>query len=959
MIKKKSLLLTILTCIMFICLTMAFVFIPSVVANAAEEEAKEGKMIGASMRVVDANAENAATVTGLRFGYVIDKNVSGITVENGKLTNVTDLGINLTVGGTTTPIKFYENGTESTDETKRVNVGTYNAATKEFVVDANGNDLLVQLYIYNFDSKEDYNLNITAQGYVKVNGDEAASSPVAVTRSMRQVAKLAYQDTKNADKADLLKLLKTYLEEYTVTFNTNGGTAVEAVTVVEGSKISATTTLEGYEFTGWTANGTPVDLSTYTVEGNVTLNANFKKSVAIEGIMSTQNLVLAGVSTFSKVMVGDSLLTSSDYEVTADGLKITKTLSNGSHAIKVYENEYVYTEYSVSLVDVTKATDYTAIDTENIVTSSYGDSKSAQGSTAENPMGKTGTYFVSTVEKNNDAWALKVKPTVSLDVLKAYGDSAYLAIEYYADVDVFSTGWSSGNRYVGYVNDGDDTCAGHLSQLKIKNAWQILNIPLSTIIDNFETLSAMGEDDKKACLLMNYAINGDSTGEIYVGGFKIVPNAIKQITPTEGTPVGRANIDSYAIDETTLASLQEAYGTDLVARIGTTYSTDDTLSVDLPEGACTYEVLATNFGFQQVVYTVEIVDNTAPVMFTSLDTDYIKGAQYGGVVAGATEVGEYTVGEKTGTFAKVNFTGSNIKSFTLKVTPTVSKETLNLYKGGYIAVEYYIDVADFATNKQMLTVITGEDEKSAQGSPITFAKPKTWGTVLLPVSLFTDNDGAVYDDFTDGKGSWSGALLYFQYNTFDQKTGDVYFGNFKVLPAGSALPASQFTALSTDNVRGAHYDAVANATTTIKTTTVGDRTGTFVQVDITETNSFCLKVAPTISKEYLSYYKGGSITIDYYVGATGFTPAETIKTVWTDDKTSIGNGIAGSTIKTGEWATLSIEITAELLDGWDTFISKDITKNYWTGILFYFGYNCTANATGNIYFTNFQVVSAN
>lgn len=70
---------------------------------------------------------------------------------------------------------------------------------------------------------------------------------------------------------------------YTVTFETNGGSAVQPITVNEGTAITAATetTLEGYEFDGWYSSA---DLSDdalvtfpYTPAGNTTLYAKWSK----------------------------------------------------------------------------------------------------------------------------------------------------------------------------------------------------------------------------------------------------------------------------------------------------------------------------------------------------------------------------------------------------------------------------------------------------------------------------------------------------------------------------------------------------------------------------------------------------------------------------------------------------------------------------------------------------------
>ena len=65
-------------------------------------------------------------------------------------------------------------------------------------------------------------------------------------------------------------------KEFTVTFITNGGTAVSNQTVSKDSTISKPTdpTKEGYEFNGWLLNGEPFDI-TSKITGDITLEASW------------------------------------------------------------------------------------------------------------------------------------------------------------------------------------------------------------------------------------------------------------------------------------------------------------------------------------------------------------------------------------------------------------------------------------------------------------------------------------------------------------------------------------------------------------------------------------------------------------------------------------------------------------------------------------------------------------
>lgn len=77
---------------------------------------------------------------------------------------------------------------------------------------------------------------------------------------------------------DVTLTAKWSAAEYTVSFETGGGTAVSDQTVVHGGKISVPQIpeREGYVFTGWYFNGTAWDFEEMTVSGGMTLVAGWK-----------------------------------------------------------------------------------------------------------------------------------------------------------------------------------------------------------------------------------------------------------------------------------------------------------------------------------------------------------------------------------------------------------------------------------------------------------------------------------------------------------------------------------------------------------------------------------------------------------------------------------------------------------------------------------------------------------
>lgn len=72
------------------------------------------------------------------------------------------------------------------------------------------------------------------------------------------------------------KWVEVKKNNYTVTFNSNGGSGVSSQTVVEGSKVSKPNapTKSGYNFKGWLLNGKTYDFNS-SITGNITLVANW------------------------------------------------------------------------------------------------------------------------------------------------------------------------------------------------------------------------------------------------------------------------------------------------------------------------------------------------------------------------------------------------------------------------------------------------------------------------------------------------------------------------------------------------------------------------------------------------------------------------------------------------------------------------------------------------------------
>lgn len=104
-------------------------------------------------------------------------------------------------------------------------------------------------------------------------------------------------------------------KSYTVTFNTNGGTAVASITVKEGDLIdnsNIVTTKSNYVFDGWFANSsltTPWDFANDVVKKNLTLYAKWADPKAtMETTTATEITQTLSTDLLAKIENGDSFL---------------------------------------------------------------------------------------------------------------------------------------------------------------------------------------------------------------------------------------------------------------------------------------------------------------------------------------------------------------------------------------------------------------------------------------------------------------------------------------------------------------------------------------------------------------------------------------------------------------------------------------------------------------------------
>ncbi len=112
------------------------------------------------------------------------------------------------------------------------------------------------------------------------------------------------------------------VEEYKVTFNPNGGSVVESITVKKGEKITKPEDPKrtGYEFVSWKINEEDFDFQT-EINENITLTATWKKEEdksSTSSSSSSKNTSSSNstkyTSTIDKINLNENMTTSIDYE---------------------------------------------------------------------------------------------------------------------------------------------------------------------------------------------------------------------------------------------------------------------------------------------------------------------------------------------------------------------------------------------------------------------------------------------------------------------------------------------------------------------------------------------------------------------------------------------------------------------------------------------------------------------
>lgn len=130
------------------------------------------------------------------------------------------------------------------------------------------------------------------------------------------------------------------VKKYTVSFDSNGGSVISSKTVDEGSKVSKPNdpTRNGYNFAGWTLNGSSYDFSS-SVTGNITLIANWTQKNYRITISAVDDYSPARILTVyeegTQITVREIRYTNGTYLCSGDNPNVNKKVVAGITSFKV------------------------------------------------------------------------------------------------------------------------------------------------------------------------------------------------------------------------------------------------------------------------------------------------------------------------------------------------------------------------------------------------------------------------------------------------------------------------------------------------------------------------------------------------------------------------------------------------------------------------------------------------
>lgn len=118
-------------------------------------------------------------------------------------------------------------------------------------------------------------VTISQDGYWVIDGVKTGNSAVAQNgKSAYELYCEQHPEYKGSEEDWISDLESGKLRKITITFDTDGGTVIENITTTFGSYIQVSVPVKtGFEFVGWSLNGSMIDINTYVFFADCTLKA--------------------------------------------------------------------------------------------------------------------------------------------------------------------------------------------------------------------------------------------------------------------------------------------------------------------------------------------------------------------------------------------------------------------------------------------------------------------------------------------------------------------------------------------------------------------------------------------------------------------------------------------------------------------------------------------------------------
>ncbi len=922
---------------------------PTQTASAAsEKDLKNPTIVGASVRYAK-NGE-AATSNGIRFAYTFDSSVIDVSkVQNMGILLIPSVGLSGELTQATQDaedVQFIKDGVK----VHNYNVGEW--ANGKFTVKAEGTAYGMFAYVYNLPT-EAYNADFTCVGYYQLkDGDMIYTA--AEERSMAYVANKALQDASYTNETQKASL-ESFLLDYTVTYVAGEGTATMASETLEyGKAFTATATLDGYDFDFWGVDGEKVE----TITGDMTVSAHYKKDggALTASIQNGVSVDYAGAD-FVSVKVGESDVTE---KASLAGGKLTVSGSafatEGNYTLTVNETANKKATYSVTVVNMENSP-FVFADADNLVVGSpfsYENNKHKMYSSQEFD-GRKGLIRFENYVSDTEGFAI----TANLKD-KTYYESLYNVENTYVTFEFYITSSSSSHIYWD-INGAANGYSEQTGSVTV-GQWHRISTPLSDILKKHDKIATAytSANTSKNILegwLFRSIIPTDKSFNLYMTPMYLTTMDIDDMGNTHnkdsvGIDVG-AGVTTY---EAEVSAYKAANLDDYKVKAtldGTVYNSAE---VNLPteEGTYTYTVYAEDTqGATYTLYVAEIAvaNSSLDRAFTSIDTSHAKVLSWGSAKSEPSIVNNPK--NKTGDYFHVN---TNVEGPGLRILPTVSEATLNLYADGYLTFEYYVVNTNNWNYINVLYKANDDYFATEKSVPLN-----TWCEAEIPVSELLDSSSgtSAFDNMVNNfsVAANEGKLVWFN------GTGvEFYLGNIQLISKESfdaKVEAEKNTPLAWQDIVSVSGYGLTGYKVSEGTTILKDDMDAAIVKDATIDSAFyytcsgkssdmtpVIYIPTTLLKTDLEKRVEQYLVFEYYVSSTNDYTVKHMLGSNASEYSSIANGC-------NEWRSIAIPVQY-IVDNYSAFtkseasLSNAILKLQWL-----------ANDTVTFYVSEMKIMAYN